>query len=227
MTEQVILTGHTKGIGAEVCKLLIASKKYDLVGIARSQSQIEGIRQYVCDLSNSSETRKLCEQLTGENPSYLILNAGANTIKPAESYSAQEIEHIYQLNLVSPAMIIRACLPALLRNTGHIIVIGSFSALEIRRWNNYYGSAKAGLHHLAKNLFEQYRKQNLRVTLIVPDIVASDFYTHQDFKPDASPKYSIQPEDVAKLIVDIMNKKTDYVPLEIVIRPQMFKLDRK
>lgn len=227
MTEQVILTGHTKGIGAEVCKLLIASKKYDLVGIARSQSQIEGIRQYVCDLSNSSETRKLCEQLTGENPSYLILNAGANTIKPAESYSAQEIERIYQLNLVSPAMIIRACLPALLRNTGHIIVIGSFSALEIRRWNNYYGSAKAGLHHLAKNLFEQYRKQNLRVTLIVPDIVASDFYTHQDFKPDASPEYSIQPEDVAKLIVDIMNKKTDYVPLEIVIRPQMFKLDRK
>ncbi|GCD78291.1 hypothetical protein JCM31826_17730 [Thermaurantimonas aggregans] len=227
MTERIILTGHTKGIGAEVCKLLAASKKYDVVGIARSQSPIAGIRQFACDLSNSLETQKLCEQLKSENPKYLIVNAGANSIKPAESYSIQEIEHIYQLNLVSPAMLIRACLPALLRNEGHIIVLGSFSALEVRRWNNYYGSAKAGLHHLTKNLFEQYRKQNLRVTLIVPDIVSSDFYAQQEFQPDPSPQYSISPAEVAQLVFDLVEKKTDYVPTEIVIRPQMFKLDRK
>ncbi|MFN4299032.1 MAG: SDR family oxidoreductase [Thermaurantimonas sp.] len=227
MAEQIILTGHTRGIGAEVCKLLAASEKYDVVGIARSRSPIMGIRQFACDLSNSIETQKLCEKLKNENPKFLIVNAGGNSIKPAESYTVQEIERIYQLNLVSPAMIIRACLPALLRNEGHIIALGSFSALEVRRWNNYYGSAKAGLHHLAKNLFEQYRKQNLRVTLIVPDIVASDFYAHQDFQPDPSPLYSIPPTEVSQLVFDLIEKKTDYIPTEIVIRPQMFKLDRR
>lgn len=227
MSNQIILTGHTKGIGRSLLSLLVESGNYEVLGISRSSAGIGSIQEISCDLSYPSQFRTILPHIEAANPKYLILNAGANTIKPPESYNYTEIEKLYYLNLVSPAILIKACIPALIRNNGHIIVVGSFSALEIRRWNNFYGSAKAGLHHLAKNIFEQYRKQNIRVSLIVPDIVASEFYAEQEFKPDSSHQYSISPDSVAKVIFRIIREKSDYVPFEIIIRPQMFKLDRK
>ncbi|MFN3951625.1 MAG: SDR family oxidoreductase [Thermaurantimonas sp.] len=227
MSNQIILTGHTKGIGRSLLSLLIQSGNFEVLGISRSSAGIASISELSCDLSNPAEVKAILPHIESSNPGYLILNAGANSIRPAESYSYLEVEKAYYLNLVSPALLIRACIPALVRNKGHLIVLGSFSALEVRRWNNYYGSAKAGLHHLVKNIFEQYRKQQVRVSLIVPDIVASDFYSGQDFQPDTSPEYSISPDEVARLIFNIIQEKSGYVPFEVVIRPQMFKLHRR
>lgn len=227
MSNQIILTGHTKGIGRSLLTYLVQSGNFEVLGISRTSAGVGSIKELSCDFSNPTEVKAILPHIESSNPGYLILNAGANYIRPAESYSYSEIEKSYYLNLVSPALLIRACIPALVRNRGHLIVLGSFSALEVRRWNNFYGSAKAGLHHLAKNIFEQYRKQRVRVSLIVPDIVASDFYANQDFQPDISAKYSISPDDVAKLIFNIIQEKPDYVPFEVVIRPQMFKLDRR
>lgn len=227
MNNQIILTGHTRGIGRSLLSLLLDNQYQNIVGISRTVLGLSKVREISTDLSDPVQVRSVLPLLEVENPKYLILNAGGNSIKPAESYTFSEVERLFYLNLVSPSLILRACLPALLRNQGHIIVIGSYSALEIRRWNNYYGSAKAGIHHLAKNIFEQYRKQNLRVSLIVPDIVSSEFYSHQDFKPDVSAEFSISPVDVARLIFNMIDDKTDYIPLELVIRPQMFRLDRR
>lgn len=224
----VLLTGHTKGIGNKILhKLLAANCK--VTGVSRTKLNIQNINlnQLQFDLANATEIEKLCNVLGNQKFDVVILNAGYNHIKPAESYKIEELIGIINTNFTSNAAIIRAVLPGLLLQQGYIIGLGSYSALEVAKWNNFYGASKAGFHHLLKNIFEQYRKQGLKVTNIIPDITNTSFYDHQDFEPSADADTYIKPEEIADLVNELIFHPKKYVPLEILIRPQKFEIKRK
>ncbi|GCD79877.1 SDR family oxidoreductase [Schleiferia thermophila] len=227
MNKNVIITGHSKGIGKCIVDKLLETENFSITGISRTVVGNIKIREISCDLSNINESKKLCRMLSDMDAHILILNAGANVIKPAESYSLEEIAEIEILNFISPSLLIKTFLPKLIKNKGHVIVIGSYSGLEVKKWNNYYGAAKAGLHHLTRNLFEQYRNSGLKTTLIIPDIVNSGFYSKSEVNPVNDPIFSIQPEELGKLVLELLENATDYIPFEIVVRPQRFRLDKK
>jgi short-subunit dehydrogenase len=228
MKKNILLTGHTKGIGHETLKLLL-HEGYHVTGVSRTtiKSEEKNLQQIQADLSNQNEIISLCNKLSEKSFDAIILNAGYNDIRPAESYKVDELLQIINVNFTAHAAILRACIPSLLNNKGHVIGMGSFSALETGKWNNYYGASKAGFHHLLKNIFEQYRKQGLRVSNIIPDITASEFYAHQQFEPAEDDTAYIKPQSIANIIFDLIAHPKDYVPLEIVVRPQRFELRRK
>ncbi len=222
----ILITGHTKGIGHQLLQQLIGANQ--ITGIARSTlPQQENLIQIPADLSTTEGIIFVCEQIKQQTFDIIILNAGYNDIRPAESYSVTEIMAICNVNFVAPASIIKTCLPRLVSTQGWIFAMGSYSGLDVARWNNYYGASKAALHHLQKNIFEQYRKQGVRVTTIIPDISNTSFYDHQQFKPTTDEDTFINPLEIANTIADLINNKTSYVPLELVFRPQKFGLQKK
>lgn len=225
---KILLTGHTKGIGNNTLKLLL-QHQYSVTAIARKTCHINHkcLTELTGDLSNQENIKKICNRLDGENFNCIILNAGYNDIKPAESYSVEEIFNIINVNFAAHAAIIRATIPGLLKNKGKIIGVGSYSALETARWNNYYGASKAAFHHLLRNVFEQYRKEGLQVTNIIPDITASNFYDHQQFEPDVDENSYIETASIAELIFNLIDKPQPFVTLEMLVRPQKFALKRK
>jgi short-subunit dehydrogenase len=229
MNKTILITGHSKGLGRSITEILLATNRFNIVGISRSLSGINHplLSEISADLSNENQVMSLQEKIKAIDFDVIILNAGSNSIKPPEGYSLQEIQEIIQLNFTSNALLIRMCLNGLLRKRGHIIGIGSYSGLEIKKWNNFYGSAKSGLHHLLHNLFEQYRKQGLKVSIVIPDIINTEFYKHQEYKPLDDTQYSLSSEDVANVIAQWIIHPPNYVPLEIILRPQMFQLKRK
>lgn len=221
----ILLTGHTSGIGKNLCELLLQNN-YQITGIARSKIDLvkPNLNQIQADLTNLEALKKVCNKISKTKFDIVILNAGYNDIKPAESYSINETIDICTLNFTAHAAILRACLPGLLNQKGWIFGIGSFSGLEVEKWNNFYGSAKAGLHHLLENIFNQYRKQDLKVTNIIPDIVNSSFYNHQQYKPSLNKDTYIESLEIAKLINNLIVNPPAYVPTQMVIRPQRFEL---
>ncbi|MCX7728057.1 MAG: SDR family oxidoreductase [Bacteroidia bacterium] len=229
MNKTILITGHSKGLGRSLTEKLLATNNIRVIGISRTASGIQHplLKEIFIDLSDKAQTIQLKETLSSFSFDALVLNAGANHIKPPQSYSLEEINKIIQLNFTSNALLIRMCLNTLLKNKGHIIGIGSYSGVEVKKWNNFYGSSKAGLHHLLRNLFEQYRKQELKVSIVIPDIMNTEFYAHQDFEPPTQDEYSLQVNDVAEMISQWIIQPPKYVPFEIVLRPQMFQLKRK
>jgi short-subunit dehydrogenase len=228
MSKHIVITGHTKGIGKAITTQLLKNG-FIVTGIARScLPETKNLIQIKADLTSEFTIKNLAEKLKNTPVDVLILNAGFNNIKPAEAYATKEILDIFNVNLVSHAVLLRACLPKLIHNKGWVFGIGSFSGIEIARWNNYYGAAKAAMHHLLKNIFEQYRKQGLKVTNIIPDIIHSEFYAQQDYEPNTGePDTFLLPEDISNLIVDYIIKWPNFVPLELLVRPQRFCLNRK
>lgn len=228
MSLNVLITGHTSGIGNDILHHLI-SAGCTITGISRKQLNlnISELEEASYDLSDTTEIIKACNFLKTKKFNAIILNAGYNAIKPPESYRIEDVIKICTLNFTAHAAIMRACLPNLIQNKGCIIGIGSFSGTEVEKWNNYYGSAKAGFHHLLANMFEQYRKQGIRVTNIIPDITNTPFYSHQDFEPGSDPNTSINSKEVSKLVYDLILNPPTYVPTQIIIRPQRFELNKK
>ncbi|MFN4082042.1 MAG: SDR family oxidoreductase [Bacteroidia bacterium] len=225
--KNILITGHSKGIG----KLLtdgFLQKGFYVTGIARTKiTEHNNLIQLSYDLSIADDIAEACRKIEIQRFDIVILNAGYNDIKPPESYSIDEIIGIYNVNLTAQAALLRACIPGLINNKGWIFGIGSYSGISVSRWNNFYGSAKAGLQHLLQNIFEQYRKQGIRVTTVIPDIVNTTFYNHQQFIPEQDESTFIKPEEIAEMIINIVSNPPDYVPLEMVIRPQKFGLKRK
>lgn len=229
MNKTILITGHSKGLGKSITEKLLNTKQFHIIGISRNSSYLNHplLTEISADLSAINDVFKLQEQLKKYSFNGIILNAGANTIKPPESYSLEEIQKIIQLNFTTHALLIKMCLNNLLKNKGHIIGIGSFSGIEIKKWNNFYGSSKAALHHLLKNLFEQYRKQELKVSIVIPDIMNTAFYSHQEFDVVPESEYSLQVTDMAGMISQWIINPPDFVPFEITLRPQKFQLKRK
>ncbi|GIV27203.1 MAG: hypothetical protein KatS3mg027_1017 [Bacteroidia bacterium] len=229
MIKYILLTGHSKGLGKSIAEKLLTQPDFHIVGISRTSAGFNSTNftEILADLSDVQQVFNLQHQLKKYSFHTILLNAGANSIKPPESYKLQEIQNIIQLNFTSNALILRMCLNSILQNKGHIIGIGSYSGLEIKKWNNFYGAAKSGLHHLLRNLFEQYRKQGIKVSIVIPDIMNSEFYKHQEFEPVEDAQYSLQVNDIAELICSWIIQPPTYVPFEIILRPQQFQLKKK
>lgn len=229
MNKKILITGHSRGLGKTITEKLLSSNQFEITGIARHSCNIQHplLKEIACDLSDEKQVFALQTVLQNEYFHAIILNAGSNHIKPPESYDIHEIQKIIQLNFTTNALLIRMCLNGLLKNKGHIIGIGSYSGLEIKKWNNFYGASKSALHHLLRNLFEQYRKQGLKVSIVIPDIMYTEFYKHQEYEPLSDALYSLQTEEVGSLISNWILSPPTYVPLEIVLRPQVFQLKRK
>ncbi|MCA0430648.1 MAG: SDR family oxidoreductase [Bacteroidetes bacterium] len=223
----VLITGHSKGVGKSITECLL-DKGFFVTGISRTEiKNHQNLTQHQIDLGKETEIIKICNILQKNKFDVLILNAGYNFIKPAESYTVEEIFKITNVNYTSGAVILRTCLPNLLKVKGKIIGIGSVSGKEIAKWNNYYGSSKAAFIHLLNNYFEQYRKQGLKVTTVIPDIINSDFYKQQEFETGIDPETFISVKDISDLVIELVESNKSYIVNEIVIKPQRFELNRK
>ncbi|MCU0422630.1 MAG: SDR family oxidoreductase [Bacteroidia bacterium] len=227
MLKRILITGHSKGIGKALTEMCL-SAGHHVSGISRTAiDNHPHLTQFSADLSTETGIKQSCKWLEQQKFDVVILNAGYNNIKPPEAYSINEVVEIINVNLTSHASIIKATINSLLLNKGMIIGVGSFSGTEVQKWNNFYGSAKAGFHHLLNNVFEQYRKQGLRVTAIIPDIADTSFYDHQDFEPSSNKETHIKATDVAAAIFNLIESQATYVTTQLFIRPQRFELNRK
>lgn len=218
MTRRVLISGASSGIGLAAAQQLIKQGNR-VQGIARdfSNTQCEGLEKIVCDLS---ELDNLPDELANVTviPDVLILNAGYGRFGGLEQFSYQQIRHLIDTNLVSNLFLIKHFLPSMKKNGGgDIVVVGSESALHGGKAGTVYCASKFALRGLTQSL----RKDNpsMRVILVNPGAVDSDFFDDLDFAPQAGPEYTIKPETIAEAIVHALSLPANAVTEEINIQP--------
>ena len=62
---------------------------------------------------------------------------------------------------------------------------------------------------------------------INPDITKSPFFDELHFENSQDPLSYIEPNDIAKIVEEIINKRVGTVITDITIEPQIFKLGKK
>jgi len=94
----------------------------------------------------------------------LINNAGTLVNKPFESITTDEINRLFTVNYIAPALLIKYLLPLLRVSQAHIVNItsmGGFQGSVKFKGLSHYSASKAALAVLTECLAEEYKKEGL------------------------------------------------------------------
>ncbi len=79
-----------------------------------------------------------------------------------------------------------------------------------------YNASKFGLNGFTEALMQEVRADNIKVTAICPGSV-NTYFGEQE--PSDEKAWQIQPEDIAQIVLDLLNFNERALPSKIEIRP--------
>ncbi|MGI9036103.1 MAG: SDR family oxidoreductase [Pyrinomonadaceae bacterium] len=224
-----VVTGGTKGIGYAIAESLL--KAHATVFIcARDESELkEALEKLsavgkaggeICDVRSEDQVRLMlgeCERVFG-GVDVLINNAGIGIIgKTVGEMPSEEFEQTLQTNLFGVFYACHHAIPLMKkRGSGYIINISSLAGQNAHPKMAAYNASKFGLNGFSEALMQEVRDDNIKVTTICPGSVNTYFGGDT---PSADQSWQIQPEDIAQIVVDLLNFDPRALPSKIEIRP--------
>ena len=192
-----IITGTSKGIGFELAKQLSEAGHY-VVGIARTESELEGVTFIKADLSKTENLESLMNEIIVAVPENvdsftLINNAGmVDPIGLIASVNSEEISKAMAVNLTAPMIISNEFISKLKDFDGskRIVNISSGAGRNAYEGWGTYCATKAGLDHFSRVVaIEQLNAENpVEIVSIAPGIIDTGMQeTIRSSKEDAFP----------------------------------------
>ena len=109
----------------------------------------------------------------------VVCSAGMCMDRSLTTMSADDFSAVLDANLSGAFRVARAALKMMSRQrSGHIIFIGSFSALSGPAGQSNYAAAKAGLIALTQSLAREYGARNIRVNCVMPGFLETKMTAH-------------------------------------------------
>jgi len=223
-----LITGGSKGIGFGIAesllkegyKVAITSRTIASANQAASQLVTHGdvlaIEADVVDFKSQQDAVNLILEKWGQLD-VLIANAGIGHFAPVDELDINLWKETIDTNLTGVFYSIKASVEELKKTRGHIFTISSLAGTNFFAGGSAYNASKFGLTGFTQSVMLDLRKYGVKVSTIMPGSVASHFNDHQpDNENDA---WKIQPEDMGKLIVDLLAMPARTLPSKVEIRP--------
>lgn len=185
MTDYVIITGASKGLGLAICQQA-AEQGYGVIGIARQSSEPFRVLQQsypalvhfhpanLADLDNLSE---MCKQLIKQfgRPYALVNNAAAGHDGVLATMPNSAIEDLMRLNIQAPILLSKYLMRSMLLNRkGRIINISSIIAKTGFNGLSVYAASKAALEGFSYSLAREVGKAGITVNCVAPGYMETD-----------------------------------------------------
>lgn len=219
----LLITGASSGIGAATARE--ASRAgYRLVLAARSREKLRDLQQELggddraivvaCDVQDHDDQLNLAHE--AENAfgqiDAVFANAGRGGGPGGFSEADPNVwRDMILTNILGVGLTVQACLPALRRSRGHLLLTGS-AAGRVTIPGSMYSATKWAVSAIGYGLREEVRGSGMRVTLIEPGMVDTAFF-------DQPPERALQPEDIARAVLYALSQPSHVDVNEILVRP--------
>ncbi|GAA1967429.1 SDR family oxidoreductase [Nocardioides panacihumi] len=126
------------------------------------------------------------------------------------------------VNLVAPALLTRAALPALRAAGGTVVLVNSGAGLRASPGWSAYAASKFGLRALADALRAEERENGVRVTSVFPGRTATPMQekVHRHEGKEYVDADWIRPDTVVDVIVSVLDLPADATVPEVSISPR-------
>jgi NAD(P)-dependent dehydrogenase (short-subunit alcohol dehydrogenase family) len=230
-----LVTGAARGIGLATARRFLADgwrvALIDIEGellrdalarLARPDETLE----LTCDVSDSAAVTAAIAEVAGRfgRLDALVNNAGIAVFAPLLETSEADWSRILSVNLTGPFLCTRAAAPLMREHGGGAVVnITSISAVRASTLRSAYGTSKAGLAHLTKQLAVELASLGIRVNGVAPGPVdtamAKAVHTPEiraDYH-DAIPlnRYGLE-EELAEAIFFLCSDRASYITGQIL-----------
>ena len=147
----------------------------------------------------------------------LVNNAGiGGRGGPLHEMAAEDFDRLMSTNLREPYLMIKALAPLMIeRQAGHIVNISSLAGHNPLPGGAAYSASKWGLNGLTYSVAEELRPHNIRVSVIAPGSVNTDFGS----SAGADAARRIQPDDVARVVAMLVTQAPQSFVSEVLLRP--------
>jgi len=203
-----LITGGSEGIGRAIAaafaakggRVTIMGRNEERLRKAAAELGVESVRGDVG--SEADAVRAVAEVVARHGRlDILVNNAGFGVFKPLVEMGLEEIEGVYRTNVFGAFLMAReAARQFVKQNGGELINVSSTSGLKGGRNSTAYGSSKFALRGMTECWRDELRRHNVRVMLVNPSEVLTDFAKKAGRTQEASDK-KLRPEEIATAIV--------------------------
>jgi 3-oxoacyl-[acyl-carrier protein] reductase len=224
-----VVTGAGSGIGAAVAAKF-ASLGAHVVLCGRSRIALERRAEEIqasggrcgvieCDVTDLRSVESLAESVERafHRIDILVNNAGIMApTGPLHLLPPDGWEQIFNTNLRGVYYCVRSLAPMMIRaRGGHVINISSLAGKNPLPNGAAYSASKWGLNGLSYSLAEELRAYNIRVSVICPGSVHTEFSPHEGKNAEKM----LQSGDVAHAAAMIVTQEPQSFVSEVLIRP--------
>jgi 3-oxoacyl-[acyl-carrier protein] reductase len=226
-----VVSGASRGIGAEVSRR-IASMGAHVVLIGREETSLARVQAAIfadggeataaaLDLRDPAAVERLGEMLASRwaRCDALVNNAAVGRLgKPLHQMTPDEWDETMETNLRAPFLLMRAIAPLMIaQKAGHIINISSLAGSNPLPNGAAYSASKWGLNGLTYSVAEELRAHGIRVSVVAPGSVNTDFSGGAQDAEQAARK--LQPADVADVVEMLLRQESRSFISEVKLRP--------
>jgi 3-oxoacyl-[acyl-carrier protein] reductase len=172
-----------------------------------------------CDVTDLHSVESLAGHIerTFHRLDILVNNAGIGaTGGPLHQLSPDDWDRVLNTNLRGAYYCIRSLAPLMITaRSGHVINISSLAGKNPLPNGAAYAASKWGLNGLSYSVAEELRAHNIRVSVICPGSVHTEFSPH----PGKNAEKMLQAADVAHAVAMIVTQAPQSFASEILLRP--------
>ena len=155
--KRTLVTGGSRGIGFEICKILlengadVLAVSRDLANLDQAQRELTGLRVLQADVSAAADNERIAEWVRDYwgGLDVLVNNAGVSPHEIGGLYGIpdEEFERTIRINLTGVYLCTKRLIPLLLESDDpRVINVGSTSGVMSPDLRGAYGVSKAALH---------------------------------------------------------------------------------
>ncbi len=239
-----IVTGASSGIGEAIAKRLVQTGCGVVIN-ARRGDRLEAIAAELgsacCVAQGDASNPEIISSLFStarrhfsREADIVIVNAGRGLGGSVTTADLSQFEEVVRINLVGAAALLQQAalkmvddlkgrpFPQFARD---IIVIGSTVGRNISPFSVVYGSTKFAIHSITEGLRREVGPKGIRVSLVEPGIVLSEFQNVAGYSGDMVNSFEqkfgplLIGEDIASLVEFIVSQPAHIHISDMVVRP--------
>src|SRR5450759_1322708 len=231
-----IVTGGSKGIGLAIARALlergmqvaISARKDD--ELQRAARELGGgdpstalgagnVLAVRADVQDAADAQRLVDETARRfgGVDVLVNNAGVGRFANVADMPLDAWRQVIDTNLSGVFYCTRAAIPEMKRRgAGFIINISSLAGKNAFTGGAAYCASKAGLNAFSEVLMQEVRHDNIRVSYVMPGSVSTGFGDHGS---SGEADWKLTPEDVARVVVDLIAHDPRSLPSRVELRP--------
>jgi NADP-dependent 3-hydroxy acid dehydrogenase YdfG len=244
-----VVTGASSGIGKAIVEKLLALN-VKIVANARNAVRLNKVANEnnykfgknsvavvagdASDENVINEMFLLCKEKYHREPDIYVISAGRGLPGTMVTSDVNQWDELFQINCLGAMRQMRAAGTRMLHEIQNsnlskkprdIIVLGSCVGRHISPFNSVYGATKFAINSATEAMRRELCKDMIRVTLIEPGTVATEFQKNSKYDSEWFKSYTeeigplITGDDVANIVAFIISQPSHVHINNIVIRP--------
>lgn len=226
-----IVTGASRGIGAEIAKKYASLGATVVINYQGSQDKAEAVKEeiiaaggnaitYKCDVSSFEQCEAFIKDIYSQYKKIDILvnNAGITRDGLLMAMSEEDFDDVININLKGTFNCIRFVSRFMMKQrSGKIINMSSISGVMGNAGQANYSASKAGVIGLTKSAARELAARNINVNAIAPGFIETDMTDKlsEDVKSAAVKQIPLgkfgQTKDIAEMAAFLASSNSDYI----------------